>query len=79
MSKPNKTEAPNYIIVTPVEEMLDDGAMFVGNDERERVLSVMQFTKVRNMLQRYAQTLSSDEIDALKTILKSYLVIKKEG
>lgn len=68
-----------YLINTPVDEMLEEGTItFTGESERDRMMSVMKFTRVRNLLLRYSQTLSKDEFTDILTYLKQFVVITKK-
>lgn len=78
MSKPDKQDNKRYLIMTPINELLDDGSViFAGVNERERLNSIMQFTRIRNIIQRYAQSLTIDDESALVECLKGYIAEKK--
>lgn len=80
MAQPKLPEKnPNDRLFEPIDILLkeDGGSLFKGESERERTLTALQFVKVRNVIQRYAQTLLPDEAEALVKVLKSYL--KEEG
>jgi len=78
MAKP-KEVTDLYLINTPVEDLLDNEQIsFKGESERDRHISVMKFTRVRNILIRYSQAFSKDEFNDLMEFLKQFVVIKKE-
>lgn len=77
--KPNKEDNIRYLIITPIDEMLDEGSViFAGDTERARTENVIQFTRVRNILQRYSQSLTPDDNDTLVKCLKGYLAERKQ-
>ena len=80
MSNPKQKPADDvYLINTPVDEMLEDGTVsFVGESERDRMVSVMRFTRVRNVLLKYSQAFSRDEFQDLMLFLKQFVIIKKD-
>jgi hypothetical protein len=73
----DKVDNIRYLVNTPIDELIADGSLvFIGESEQERMVSVVQFTRVRNLMQKYAQTLTADDTDALLTSMKTYLVKK---
>lgn len=74
---PNKKEHPAYLIITPVEELIDDGIQFEGETEKDRVMNITDFSRTRGILQKYNQTITRDEEETLVRYIK--LCIKPES
>lgn len=73
----DKKDSPVYLIVTPVEELLDDGLVFEGETEKDRIINQFDFSRTREILQRFAQNITKDQEETLVRYLK--LCIKPEA
>lgn len=80
MSNPKKPEADDvYLIDKPIDEMIDEGLVtFVGESERDRMVSVMRFTRIRNLLLKPGNTYSRDEFKDMLFYLKQFVNIPKK-
>jgi hypothetical protein len=79
MSNPKKQADDAYLIDTPIDEMIDDGTItFVGESERDRMVSVMRFTRVRNLLLKPGNSYSRDEFRDMLLYLKQFVNITKK-
>ena len=79
MSNPKKQADDVYLINTPVDEMIDEGMIaFVGESERDRMVSVMRFTRMRNLLLKPGNSYSSDEFKDMLLYLKQFVNIPKK-
>lgn len=75
-TKENKKEKPGYLIFTPIEDLVDDGVQFIGENEKDRIVNQTDFIRTRGLIQRYAQSITKDDEDTLIRYLK--LCIKPE-
>jgi hypothetical protein len=74
--KKNPKDEPGYLVITPIDQLMDDGIQFDGEDEKERVINQMDFSRIREVLQRFAAQLTPDQNDTLIRYLK--LCVKPE-
>jgi len=77
-SKDQKKDSPAYLIVTPVEELIEEGMQFEGDDEKTRMLNQIDFTRLRTTLQRCAQVITRDAEESLIRCLKCCVKCTKE-
>jgi hypothetical protein len=80
MANPKKPEADDaYLLDKPIDEMIDDGLVtFAGDSERDRMVSVMRFTRVRNLLLKPGNSYTRDEFRDMIAYLKQFVVIPKK-
>ncbi len=68
-------KAHDYILMTYVEQLIDEGLDFDGEDGRTRILNHTDFDNLRSTYQRLANVMSLEEretfIRCVKTTLKS--------
>ncbi len=72
----DKKEAPGYLVVTPIDELLDDGLQFDGETEKDRIINQFDFVNTRDILQRFSTGLTKDNGETLTRYLK--LCVKSE-
>ena len=77
MAKENKKEKPGYLIFTPIEELIDDGVQFEGDNEKDKIVNQADFIRTRTIILRTAQIITKDEEETLLRYLK--LCIKPES
>lgn len=72
MSKTDKDKrnSPTYLIVTPIEELIDDGIEFEGDTPKDKMINMFDFSRTREILQRFGQQLSGDQYETLIRFLK---------
>jgi len=64
MAKPtvqDPKDDPNYLFKAPIEELI-----FFGANEQEKNYNAIEFSRLRNIVQRFGQQLTADEFDTLK-------------
>jgi len=64
-----------YIILTPVEQMIDDGVTFEGVDEKAKMLNQTDFIRLRDHYQRILQSSTKDLEDTFVRSLKACIKI----
>lgn len=67
---PNPKEHPLYLVITPMETLLEDGLIFDGEAEKDRVLNQTDFLRLREILQRFDPNLTADLRETLLRSLK---------
>lgn len=74
MSNPKekeKVKSPFYIVTAPMETLLDDGLQFEGDTDKDRMINMTDFIRVRDMFQRFDQNLTIDHRETLLRVLNS--------
>jgi hypothetical protein len=64
-----------YIILTPLEQMYDDGITFEGADEKAKMLNQTDFVRLRDLYQRLVSTATKDLEDTFVRSLKACIKI----
>ena len=64
-----------YIILTPIEQMYDDGIVFEGVDEKAKMLNQTDFIRLRELYQRLVGTATKDLEDTFVRSLKACIKI----
>ena len=71
MAKPdNRKDQPAYLVTTPIDQLLDEGLVFDGESEKDRVVNQFDFSRIREILQRFAANLTADQQETLIRYLK---------
>lgn len=73
----SKKDKPGYLVMTPVDELLDDGIIFEGDSEKDRIVNQFDFSRIREIIQRFASQLTPDQHETLIRYLK--LCLKPES
>ena len=72
--KVNQKQAQLYLVVTPLEQLYDDGLAFDGESEKDKGMNQMDFAAFRDIYLRCEQALSPDArlaiIRALRQMVK---------
>jgi hypothetical protein len=63
---PDPKDDPNYLFKAPIEELL-----FFGTSEQEKSFNAVEFSRLRNIVQRFGQQLTADEFDTLKHCMQN--------
>lgn len=61
---------PAYLVITPIETLIDDGIVFDGEDEKTRIVNMTDFIRLREIIQRFGKELTGDQSDTLLRALK---------
>ena len=64
-----------YIILTPVEQMIDDGITFEGADDKSKMLNQTDFIRLRDHYQRIVGQATKDLEDTFVRSLKACIRI----
>jgi hypothetical protein len=64
-----------YIILTPVEQMYDDGILFEGADDKAKMLNQTDFIRLRDHYQHIAGGATKDLEDTFVRSLKACIKI----
>ena len=75
--KPNNKGSPFYLVITPVEELLDDGIQFEGETQKDQTINLFDFSRTRELIQRFDTQLTGDQRETLLRYLK--LCVKPES
>jgi hypothetical protein len=67
--------SPQYIILTPVEQMIDDGITFEGDTEKTRILNQTDFIRLRDLWQKLVGSSTKDLEDTFVRSLKACIKI----
>ena len=67
---------PLYLVVTPTEQLQDEGVDFEGETPKDRDLNHEDFIAYRGIYTRFSQALSEDERTSLLRSIK--MVIKRD-
>lgn len=59
-------EDPQYLFVTPAEELI-----YFGENDVERTANAIQFSRLRNIVKRFGQQFTSDEFETLKLCMEN--------
>jgi len=71
MSKaPNKKENPAYLVITPVEDLIDEGIQFEGDSPKDQALNQFDFSRLREIIQRFDGNITGDQRETLIRCLK---------
>ena len=68
-------DTAKYLILTPIEQMIDDGIVFIGKDDKEKVMNQTDFIRIREHIQRIANTMTADLEDTLLRCMKTCIQI----
>jgi hypothetical protein len=72
--KQNPKQQPLYLVVTPIEQLIDDGLAFEGETEKDRQINQVDFMTFRDIFLRFQSAMSADShlsiIRALKQMVK---------
>lgn len=66
-----KTKHPLYLAITPVEQLIDEGIVFEGQTDKDRMMNMVDFTRLRDITQRYSRELTGDQNETLIRSIKS--------
>ena len=66
----DKKSNPVYLVVTPIEELVDEGLEFEGDTPKDKVINMFDFSRTREILQRFSQQLTGDQNETLIRFLK---------
>lgn len=69
--QPDKKDLPGYLIMTQIEELIDDGLTFEGDDEKTRQMNMTDFLRIRELIQRFGSQVTADTHDTLLRTLKT--------
>lgn len=70
-TKPDKREDRLYLVITPIEELIDDGIAFDGENAKDQTLNQFDFMSLREIIQRNGQApLTLDQQETLLRYLK---------
>lgn len=75
--KINPKDSPQYLVITPVEQLIDEGIAFEGETEKDRIVNQFDFSRIREILQRFASQITLDQHETLVRYLK--LCLKPES
>jgi hypothetical protein len=64
----NPKDDPSYIFKTPVEEL-----SFFGENEQEKIMNAIGFSRLRSIAQRFGGQLTGDEFESLKSCMQTCL------
>lgn len=74
MADKKSSKQHDYIMVAYIEQLIDEGLSFDGDDERTKILNHTDFDNLRSTYQRIANAISIEERETLircaKTTLK---------
>ena len=72
--KQNPKQQPLYLVVTPIEQLIDDGLVFEGETEKDKQINQVDFMAFRDIFLRFQSAMSADSqlsiIRALKQMVK---------
>ena len=68
--KVNKRDNPYYYVTTPTDVLIDEGLMFEGETEKDRILNQFDFARLREHIQRVDQAITPDIRETLMRYLK---------
>jgi hypothetical protein len=57
---------PAFLFKTPIEDLV-----FFGADEKERISNALAFGRLRGIVQRFGQQITSDEFETLKACMQA--------
>jgi len=66
----DKKSNPVYLVVTPIEELVDEGLEFEGDTPKDKMINMFDFSRTREVLQRFSQQLTGDQNETLIRFLK---------
>ena len=66
----DKKSNPVYLVITPVEELVDEGLEFEGDTPKDKMINMFDFSRTREVLQRFSQQLTGDQNETLIRFLK---------
>jgi len=66
----DKKSNPVYLVVTPIEELVDEGLEFEGDTPKDKMINMFDFSRTREILQRFSQQLTGDQNETLIRFLK---------
>jgi hypothetical protein len=65
-----ENEFANYLLSTGIDELYDDGYRFVGETEKDKIVTQFDFDHFRSILQKPGIQYTKDEIDTLVRCMK---------
>ena len=68
--KEDKRDKPNYYVLTPIEELIDEGLVFEGETEKDRMINSSDFYHLREHIQRVSRDVTPDIMETLIRYLK---------
>jgi hypothetical protein len=68
--KVDKRSAPGYYVLTPIETLIDEGLIFDGETEKDRIINQFDFAHLREHIQRVDSTITPDIRETLIRYLK---------
>ena len=68
--KEDKKALPNYYVLTPIETLIDEGMIFEGESEKDRMINASDFYHLREHIQRVSRDITPDIMETLIRYLK---------
>lgn len=59
-------EDPQYLFATPAEELV-----YFGDNDIEKAANAIAFSRLRNIVKRFGQQLTSDEFETLRMCMEN--------
>ena len=59
-------EDPQYLFTTPAEELI-----YFGENDIEKAANAIAFSRLRNIVKRFGQNLTSDEFETLRMCMEN--------
>ena len=66
---PEQKDDPNYLFKAPIEDL-----SFFGETEKEKTYNAVEFSRLRNIVQRFGQQITADEFDTIKHAMQNCIV-----
>jgi hypothetical protein len=70
----NKKDNPLYLVVTPIDELIDEGLSFQGDTAKDVMVNTFDFSRIREIIQRFGQQLTGDQNETLIRALKCCVI-----
>jgi hypothetical protein len=72
-----KDKGPLYLVTTPLEDLIDDGLVFDGDNGKDQIINQFDFMSLREIIQRNGQAPFTP--DQATTLLRYLRLCIKEG
>ena len=59
-------EDPQYLFITPAEELI-----YFGENDIEKAANAIAFSRLRNIVKRFGQNLTTDEFETLRMCMEN--------